>query len=342
MNVTAFATWAAGDASVATFSTSPAGLATAVAAGTTQVTAILGGIVGATNLTVTNGIALVATPASNHLAVGNATAVSVVELLPNNTTQPVTGTVTWDSATPSQANVIQYGANGGAIVAAFASSGSSAVSIAATEGALTGITTITVDQGTTKYAYVSDNANGAIDSYTVNVTSAPYLTPSSPLGTPTEGFFPSQTVVDPNGHYLFSVGINNGGTATVATPYTVAPSGALTTGTSVTVVSSPDSTYSLVDPYGRFLFVADQSAGSSAGIYVFAIDQTTGALTPVSGSPFTANVDGLCGLVVDFSGTYLYASNAGASTGYVSAYQINSSTGALTALSPAMVTAAPP
>jgi trimeric autotransporter adhesin len=341
MDVTAFATWAAVNTGVATFSTTTNGLATAVAPGTTQVTATLDGITGTATLNVTNGTSLVVTPATANLAVGNAVALTVMEQLPNNTTQPVTGTVTWSSATPAQANVVQYGTGGAAIVAGFASSGTGAVTITATEGTLTGTTAITVDQGTTKYAYVSNSGgspNYNIGSYTVTASAAPYL---ATLGTTTTGGnIPFQTSIDPNGNYLFVT--STSASSTMVTPYTIAANGSLTAGTAVSVSSTADITYTLIDPYGRFLFVADQGNSSAAngGIYVYTINQMTGALTLVTGSPFTSNLNVPAGLAMDQSGTYLYASNYGNPTASpaapgttIAGFQVDPNAGTLTPLS---------
>jgi 6-phosphogluconolactonase len=61
----------------------------------------------------------------------------------------------------------------------------------------------------------------------------------------------------------------------------------------------------------------------------FAIDNTTGALTPVPGSPFPAGAQPEQ-VVVDPSGQFLYVSNI--SGGSISGFTISSSTGALAAI----------
>jgi 6-phosphogluconolactonase len=76
---------------------------------------------------------------------------------------------------------------------------------------------------------------------------------------------------------------------------------------------------------GKFLLVTD-STGSQ--IKVFSINQTTGGLTSVAGSPFSIGGAGSGSLSMDPSGKYLYAPyQAG-----IAAFGINSSTGALTPL----------
>ena len=98
------------------------------------------------------------------------------------------------------------------------------------------------------------------------------------------------------------------------------------------LASTPDSDLSrfitgnmLVTASGKFLLVAD-SAGTH--IKVFSIDQNTGGLTPVAGSPFSIGGAGAGSLAMDASGKYLYAAYIAG----VAAFSFNSSTGALSPL----------
>jgi 6-phosphogluconolactonase (cycloisomerase 2 family) len=76
---------------------------------------------------------------------------------------------------------------------------------------------------------------------------------------------------------------------------------------------------------GKFLLVSD-STGTH--IKVFSINQNTGGLTPVTGSPFAIGGAGGGSLAMDSSGKYLYSPyQAG-----VAAFSFNSSTGALSPL----------
>ncbi len=79
-----------------------------------------------------------------------------------------------------------------------------------------------------------------------------------------------------------------------------------------------------IDPSGRFFFVSNQRSNSIQG---YAIDQDTGALTKVPGSPFPTGLAPTA-VSIDPSGKFLYCSNAASNT--VSAYAIESTTGALT------------
>ena len=83
-----------------------------------------------------------------------------------------------------------------------------------------------------------------------------------------------------------------------------------------------------VDPAGRFAYVANQVSFPLPGnVSAFAIDGTTGALTPVAGSPFLAGTRP-SSVAVDPTGRFAYVANF--SSNNVSAYTIAGTTGALT------------
>jgi DNA-binding beta-propeller fold protein YncE len=89
-----------------------------------------------------------------------------------------------------------------------------------------------------------------------------------------------------------------------------------------------------VDPSGRFAYVANQGDGT---VSAYTIDSTTGALTQLGNSPFLAGRAPVS-VAVDPSGKFAYVANEcvssnDCSSGTVSAYTIDSTTGALTQLS---------
>jgi 6-phosphogluconolactonase (cycloisomerase 2 family) len=79
------------------------------------------------------------------------------------------------------------------------------------------------------------------------------------------------------------------------------------------------------DPDGKFLFVTETGTN---GVRSFTINTSTGIPTEVTGSPASAG-SGVGGVLVDSTGTFLYAANLHDNT--ISAYTI-ASTGALTAI----------
>jgi len=87
------------------------------------------------------------------------------------------------------------------------------------------------------------------------------------------------------------------------------------------------------DPSGRFLYeVNDPFNGTSSNeLFAFTINSSTGALTPIQGSPFTSGADTLS-VSIDPTGKFLYTADFG---GSISEFSIDAVTGALTLVSQA-------
>ncbi len=334
-DVTAFVTWSSSSTGVATFSTTTAGLANAVAAGSTTVTATLGSVSASTTLTVTNAVSLVVAPASATIAVGNSTAFTVQEQWADMSLHPVVGTVTWSSSAPTQANVVQYGTAGGALAAGFSAG---APTITANEGGATGTATLNVTLGTIHYAYVANIIDLTVSTYTVTPTTAPYLTADGPAYN-YPGANPVQTFMNPNGNQMYVINQTS-----YVYVYNVAAGLPTYSGQPAVLAGQGNSNYGIVDPYGRFLYVLDSGSGSGTNpngtIYGFTINQTTGALTPIGAvTAYTTNVNNPIDVVIDPTGSYMYVTNAFDSTGTptgagtVAEYSIDPTTGNLTPLS---------
>jgi 6-phosphogluconolactonase (cycloisomerase 2 family) len=141
---------------------------------------------------------------------------------------------------------------------------------------------------------------------------------------------------DPQGRFLF-VGSEGSGDIWV---FQINPTtGALTetagspfTSAGAVVLSSAD--IMTVDASGKFLYVGQGSA--SAAVAAFSIDQTTGALTPVPGSPFTTM--GVAQIRASLTGEFLLGvaqiQDAGAATDtHIHVFSINPATGVPTEVS---------
>jgi uncharacterized protein YjdB len=143
-DITATATWASSMTATATIS--PAGLATAVAPGSTMITATSGGVMGSTMLTVTGStlVSIAVTPATPSIAKGTTqqfTATGTFKDAANNmTTQDLTTMVTWASGTTATATISTGG------LATAVAQGTS--TITATSGGVMGSTTLTVNPAT--------------------------------------------------------------------------------------------------------------------------------------------------------------------------------------------------
>ncbi len=170
----------------------------------------------------------------------------------------------------------------------------------------------------------SINSQGALEA----VTGSPYALNAM--------LDPRAVAVDPFGKFLYTANYAGGDVSA----FGITPgSGALTQ-----VQGSPfsigagtgygDPGSLAVDPLGRFLYVADFGGGISG----FSINPSTGALSMLSGFPFSAQVAGVTSLAVDPSGQFLYLTNSigqppnGSPATSISAYAINETTGVLTSI----------
>ena len=91
----------------------------------------------------------------------------------------------------------------------------------------------------------------------------------------------------------------------------------------------------VVDPSGKYLYVADQSGYQESYIDAFSIDDTSGALTPLPGSPFQIPIPSNCSAgaaspfdIIDSAGQYLYTADAWMDS--ISGFAIGGSNGTLT------------
>jgi 6-phosphogluconolactonase (cycloisomerase 2 family) len=173
-----------------------------------------------------------------------------------------------------------------------------------------------------------------VDSTTgiLNVAGRMLFSPSNPINDPVS------VTLDPLGRFAYTAnntlpGAGQGpGNVSV---YMVDPSnGALTWVENTANIGIPGAGPSMVavDPSGRFAYV------SGGGLVTaFTIDQTTGALTPTNPPTFAAGLNTLW-VAVDPNDKFVYAANhgdfsSGTTPGSVSAYTIDSATGALTPIS---------
>ena len=108
-NLTWQVTWASATTSVATITSG--GLATGVATGTSTISAKLGSITGSTVLTVTAATlqSIAVTPANPSIAKGQTQQFTATGTFSDNSTQNLTGQVTWASATTAVATITSGG-----------------------------------------------------------------------------------------------------------------------------------------------------------------------------------------------------------------------------------------
>ena len=341
-DITGMVTWASSKTGVATINSS--GLATAVGTGVTSISAALFGVT-SPGVSLTVGVPVVIglkiTPALPTAAVGNTVPFTALELLSDGTTQPLSGTVTWSSATTTSASI---GANNG--IALGVGAGSSVIT--ATESgtacpgpaACTGTTTLTVVAAVSRFAYVgdlNDNTSTAVAEFSVDVANA-NLNPLNPASV--AGKFPQQLVVHPSGQFVYEINVSNFVQVYDFSPNPL-PLGQLKlTGLGPYPAGNNGFGKAVIDPTGQFLYVINNlgTAPPAEGVYGFTINQSNGSLTAIgtpavpllsdSSNPVISTpVD----VMVDRQGKYLYVVNSGNNT--INAYSIDPTSGALTALS---------
>ena len=112
-NLTGSVTWSSSILATATIVTSGPthGLASAVAAGSTTISATLGAISGSTNLTVTSAVitSIAVTPANANIPLGIAQQYTATGTFSDSSVQDVTGVVTWNSSVPGVASITVSG-----------------------------------------------------------------------------------------------------------------------------------------------------------------------------------------------------------------------------------------
>ena len=137
--------------------------------------------------------------------------------------------------------------------------------------------------------------------------------------------------IHPSGNFAYATGRPN--LSPVIFVYAIDSNGALTP-----IQGSPfaggafDGTVA-IDPAGKYAYLpsGNETSPSPGKLFAYSIDASTGALTPVAGSPYTTSV-GPHSIAFDPQSAFLYLGCFGgpSSNGGLHGYAINSSTGALT------------
>jgi uncharacterized protein YjdB len=143
-NLTASVVWSSSNTSVATISSAvgSTGLATAVDAGSSTITAASGSISGTTTLTVNPAslVSVAVTPTNPGIAKGTNKQFTATGTYSDNTTQNLTASVVWSSSNTAVATISNAAGSNGLASAA----GTGTTTITATTGSISGTTALTV------------------------------------------------------------------------------------------------------------------------------------------------------------------------------------------------------
>jgi 6-phosphogluconolactonase len=182
----------------------------------------------------------------------------------------------------------------------------------------TGVTTPTWISFTPNgsFAYVSGSGSNNVAAFTAD-TNTGALTPIASGIYATNDLYPADITIDTAGKHLYVP--NKHGTT--ISEFTINGDGTLTSVGSAT--TGAGTTFVQIEVSGKYAYA---SAGSvtTNGLYGYAIDPTTGALTALTGSPYTTGSQPLF-VTIDPSGTYAYTANYGSAN--VSGFKIDPTTG---------------
>jgi YVTN family beta-propeller protein len=353
-NLTTLVTWSSSDTSVASISNAANsnGLATALSQGSVTITAALGSAIGSTSLTVTPAtlVSIAVIPANLSIANGTSQQFAAIGTYTDNSTQPLTTSVTWSSSAATIASISNASGSNG--LASATSQGSA--TITATLGTVSGSTGLTVTPATLVSIAVTPAApsiiNGTTQQFTATGTytdnsmqnltgsatwassattiavvsnaagsnglataaGAGVTSISAAMGTVTS---PSSTLtVTAAPQYAYAANQN----ANTLSTYTIGVGGVLTANGTVPTGQEPNAV--VEDPAGRYVYVANWIDNTLSEYTI----GTGGSLTAIGTVATGANP---ASIAVDPTSSYVYVANLAAST--VSQYTIGAA-GALT------------
>lgn len=324
-NQTTAVTWSSSNPAAVSISNAQGsqGIASAVALGTSTISATLGSISNSNTVTITAAApsTLAVNPSTVSLHVGNTQQLSATITLTDGTTQDATQTATWSTSDSTVATISTASGRQGLVTGVAAGT----ATITATSGSLSSTAVVIVKSGNAtaflRFLF-SGNSDGSISTYGfTNATGQLRLNGYLP------GLGANVFALDPAQKFLLAAG--SGPSSAVVSVYSVNQSnGSLTQVSGSPFAISGVNPYSIVvDPSDRFVYVGYRNSSQVSG---FALDATTGALTPLPGSPYTTAGE-TAALLVHPSGQYLFVTNYIANAhGSVSVFVIDQTSGALT------------
>jgi hypothetical protein len=154
LDVTYDATWSSSNSAVA--NVNAGGVASAAAQGTTTISAKLQGVSGSAMLTVTAAtlVSIEVTPARPSISKGRTLQFVATGIFSDNSTQNLTGQVTWSSSNGSLASISTASGSNGLATA----TGAGSVTISAASGSITGSTTLIVTGAVLTAIEITPNA----------------------------------------------------------------------------------------------------------------------------------------------------------------------------------------
>ena len=183
-----------------------------------------------------------------------------------------------------------------------------------------------------KFIYSANFTSQTVTAFSINPINGSLSMIGSPMQTDARG--PNGLFTHPSGRFLY---VTNYVSSSVSA-YSIGSDGTLTRVSGSPFPAAPARTLNGITGTndGRFIFAAaGGGAQGTNGIAAYTVDTSTGVLTLVSGSPFTNPDDGSVtnqgdGISIHPNGEWVYMGLFG--QGKMAAWQINQTTGALTAI----------
>lgn len=166
------------------------------------------------------------------------------------------------------------------------------------------------------FAYVSGSGSNNIAAFMADANTGA-LTPIASGIYATNDSYPADITIDTAGKHLYVP--NKHGTTISA--FTINGDGTLTSIGAAT--AGGGTTFLQIEVNGKYAYASSGSATTN-GLYGYAIDATTGALTALTGSPYATGSQPLF-VTIDPSGSYAYTANSGSAN--VSGFKIDPTTG---------------
>jgi len=189
-----------------------------------------------------------------------------------------------------------------------------------------------------KFLFVADFNSNEISVFNIGSNGALTRVTGSPFFV-VGGSSPAFLLLHPSGNFLYTSNLNSP-TGAISAFSINATTGALTqiSGSPFpTVGSSPGPSSMASDPAGNILYVSlGGTANANNQIAAFTVNSSTGALTPIAGSPVTVGRDPQ-GLAVTPDGKFLFIANFLDNT--ISAFSIDAASGVLTPITGSPFTA---
>jgi 6-phosphogluconolactonase (cycloisomerase 2 family) len=295
------ATWSSSAPAFATISNALGleGLASALTVGTTTITASMGSIAGTTTLTVSPAalVSIAVTPAMPSVINQFTVQLTATGTYTDNSTQSLTTTATWTSATPAVATISNASPTQG--LATGVAVGTSLITAAV--GTIVS-PAVTLKVTPSEYVYASNFSDGTVSQYTVGAGGA--LVPMTPAFV-YAGTSPYAITVDPTHHYAYVV---NSGSSNLS-QYSIGPTGALTALTPATVSTGSGPNGVTLSSNGLYAYVANFTSGNVSQYTV----NGDGTLSPMTPATVTASA-GSAEVTLNAAGTYAYVPNFGSVT----------------------------